>query len=104
MYQQETMINRPLLNKQLAVRVQDARTNLYSDPDQLPGNSPLLGIVGVGKGPQKISYKEVMNRAHRKEIEKLTELAVTNINKAEETGKKIGEKGKDDERNRNHFG
>ena len=41
-----------------------------------------------------------MNRAHRKEIEKLTELAVTNINKAEETGKKIGEKGKDDERNR----
>ena len=67
------MVNRPLLNKQLAVRVQDARSNLYTDPNQMPvNNSPLLGIVGVGKGPQKISYKEVLKRAHRKEIEKLT--------------------------------
>ena len=50
----------------------------------IAGNSPLLGIVGVGNGPQRISYKEHGMLARRKEIEKLTEICVTNINKAEQ--------------------
>ena len=45
--------------------------------------SPLLGVVGVGKGPRRITYKEQGLLARKKEIEKITELCVTNITKAE---------------------
>ena len=50
----------------------------------------MLGIVGVGKGPRRITYKEHGMLARRKEIEKITELCVTNITKAEDGGRRDG--------------
>ena len=76
-------MNKPLLSNRLKVQPVDQRAFINPNMSGIPQQSSYLGIVGVNKGLQRISYKEQGMRAQKKKIEKLTELVVNNINRAE---------------------